>query len=168
MQKRTQGRLEEHSNSDTDPAAHSAGEIWQCPQAPGMEEDGLKRQTSYTDGCALSLHFMPASYFQLHSVERIHVISKAFLYLVSAIPKCFPPWILWGHHQAAETPINQLFARSGSREAKQKVPSQGAICFTGKENTRQKGKKLSQWRTPEVGAQSITFITLPHHLLKGN
>lgn len=103
---------------------------------------------------------------QLHVAERM--TRKAFLYLVSAIPKCFPPSRLWGHHQAAETPVNQLFVRSGFRVGKQKVPSQAAIHFREEENTRQKGKKCSQGRTPEPGAQSFIFITLPHHLLKGN
>lgn len=157
-------------NNDRDSAAHSVSEIWQYPQAPGMDEEGSEeyRQILCIDGCAVSLHFKLASSFQLHIVERIHVISKAFLYLVTAIPKCFPPSVLWGHHQAAETPVNQLFVRSGFRVGKEKVPSQAVVHFTEKENTRQKGKKCSQWRTPEAGAQSITFITLPHHLLKEN
>jgi len=48
------------------------------------------------------------------------------------------------------------------------VPSQAVVHFTEKANTRPKGKKHLQGGTPEAGAPSTTFITPPHHLLKGN
>lgn len=39
--------------------------------------------------------------------------------MVSHIPQNFPPWIVWGHHQAAETLINQLSVRLVFRVGKQ-------------------------------------------------
>lgn len=82
--------MAEPSNNDRG----SAGEMWPCLQAPGTEEEGSEENRAGSRPHPAGQQGRPQACQlpQLHVVERM--TSKAFLYLVSAIPKCFPPSML--------------------------------------------------------------------------
>lgn len=62
VQNRSQDKVEEPSNNDRDSAAHSAGEVWPCLQAPGMEEEGSEENRARPRPQPAGQHLGPASY----------------------------------------------------------------------------------------------------------